>query len=290
MEEINTTKNDYFANVVDKINNLKNYRYSTFLILSIYLGSADKKPPPPSFYLSQLHSLIHQNLDSSEQKLWQKDINKIETYLHQSFKRSDTRSIVFFTANKNFWEVLEFEFFLPPFCISLHSSYLKPIEKAMSIYHQKYLVLLVDRKKARIFTVHLGKIEEHKDFFNGEVPQRVKAKTINLGRTDKIMRDIEGHLHRHLQLINRMTREFIKGKNVHFIIIGGHKELLPKIRSHLLYPINKMILGEFVTELNIPLSEVLTRSKKIAIKINQMLPKDKNLESKVVGYNWWSIR
>ncbi len=173
-----------------------------------------------------------------------------------------------FSTGKNLWGVLVFEFFLPLLAIVLHSPYLKPIEEALGTY-QKYLVLLVDREKARLFTVHLGVIEEYRDFFNGEVPQRVKAKTINLGRGDKIMRDIEGHLHRHLQLINQKTREFIKGKNIHFIIIGSHKELLPKIKSHLLYPLNKMVLGEFVTELNIPLNEILTHSKRVASEIKQ---------------------
>lgn len=241
---------------------------SKFLVLTIYLGSADKRPPKPSYYLSELHSLIHQNLKLSEQNFWQKDIEKIEAFLSQPPSRSHIRSLVFFSAGEKLWQTLEFEFFIPSLAIISHSPILKPIEKALKT-HQKYLVLLVDREKMRLFTVHLGKIEEDKEFFNGDVPQRVRAKTINLGRTDKIMRDIEGHLHRHLQFVNQKTREFVKGKNIRFIIIGSHKELLPKIRSHLLYPLNKMILGEFITELNIPLNEVLFHSKKVAAKINQ---------------------
>lgn len=122
---------------------------------------------------------------------------------------------------------------------------------------EKYLVLLVDREKAILFTVRLGKIEERKEIFVGQVPQRVKAKTINLGRTDKIMRHIEYHLNEHLKLVAKETREFIKDKNVKFIIIGSHHELFHKIKKHLKYPLNKMILGEFVTELNIPLSKIL---------------------------------
>ncbi|MCL4417156.1 MAG: hypothetical protein M1365_10730 [Actinobacteria bacterium] len=130
--------------------------------------------------------------------------------------------------------------------------------------HHKYLVLLADREKARLFTVHLGKIAEQKDFFNkGEVPQNVKAKKIDYGREDKIFRHIEQHLHYHLQMIAKKTREFIQGKNIRFIILGGHKEMLPKIKKHLLYPANKMVKGKFVTELNIPLADILKHSKKI---------------------------
>lgn len=258
--------------ITEKITKIETYQDSTFPILSVYLSSKDKKVPHQSFYLTLFHSLIHQNLSEEEQNFWQKDIAKIEEYLHEFSSRMEARSIVFFSASENLWEILEFEFSLPPQIRLLNSPYLKPIEEALKTY-QKYLVLLVDREKARIFTVHLGEIEEHKDIFNGEVPQRVKAKTINLGRTDKIMRDIEGHVHRHLQLIAKATKEFIIGKDIHFIIIGGHHELLPKLKKHLQYPLNKMVLGEFITELNIPLSDVLEHSKKVAARINRRLSK-----------------
>lgn len=258
--------------ITEKITKLKTYQGSSFAILSVYLSSKDTKVPHQSFYLTLLHSLIHQNLSAEEQKFWQGDIAKIEEYLHEFSSGMEARSVVFFSAGENLWEVLEFGFFLPPQVKRLNPPYLKPIEEALKTY-QKYLVLLVDREKARIFTVHLGEIEEHKDIFDGEIPQRVKAKTINLGRTDKIMRDIEGHVHRHLQLIVQATKEFITGKNIHFIIIGGHHELLPKLKKHLQYPLNKMVLGEFVTELNIPLSDILEHSKTVAARINRRLSK-----------------
>lgn len=130
----------------------------------------------------------------------------------------------------------------------------------------KYLVLLADRKKAIFFTVYEGRIEEKKEIIDDNVPQNVKAKKIDWGRDDKIFRHIEQHLHYHLKLIAKEVLEFAKGKHVRFIILGGHKELIPKIKSHLLYPLNKIVRGKFVTELNIPISKVLLRSEKIAAK------------------------
>jgi len=263
LEEVHMDKADVVAR-------LRVYRNSVFPILTVYLGCSEKRPPQVSFCLSQLHSLVHQNLTQDEQKFWQKDINRIEEYLHQSFNRSNTRTTAFFSAGKNLWEALKFEFFLQPFLVVSHSPNLKPIEQALRKY-RKYLVLLVDRAKARMFTVHLGEIEEHKDIFNGKVPQRVKAKKTDYGRDDKIPRHIEDDLRRHLELLASEAKEFLKGKKSHFIILGSHKEMLPKIKQTLPYPLNKMVAGEFVTELNVPLSRVLSLSKKIASQINQKL-------------------
>lgn len=242
---------------------LEGYRNSKFPILSLYLGSEEKKVPYPAYLISQLHSLIHQNLNKQEQKFWKKALEKIDAYLRQFFNReNNNHSVVFFVSDKNIWKVLEFEFFLPPMLIINNSPYLKPLEKVLG-KDKKYLVLLVDREKARLFTVHLGKIEEQRNFFNDQVPQMVKAKKIDYGREDKIFRHIEEHLHRHLQLVAQVVHEFSKGKNIKFLIIGSHEELLPKIRENLLYPQNKMVIGEFVTEIDIPendlLSEVITK-------------------------------
>lgn len=232
-------------------------------VLSVYLGNSGKQTPFPSYFLSQFRSLVHQNLSEFERRVWQEDIKRIDNYLHEFLNRSNVRSYVFFTSGKHFWKVLDFEFFLPPICKISNMPYLKPLEEALE-KHNRYLILLVDREKARLLTVNLGEIEEHKDVFNGEVPQNVKAKKIDWGRDDKILRHIEDHLHRHLQIIAKATKEFAKGKNINFLIIGGHAQMLPKIKKHLPYPLNKMVRGEFITELNIPLSKILTLSKKVA--------------------------
>lgn len=253
-------------NIIDAVKELKKYENSKSPILSLYLGSVNLESFKTPFLLTQMHSLIHKNLFQHERTFFKKDIDSIDEYLREE-TLPQTRSIVFFSGGKNLWKVLEFEFYIPSQMMISQNPYLKPIEEQLTRY-QRYLVLLVDRKRARLFTVHLGEIEEQQDFFDGEVPQRVKAKTINLGRGDKIMRDIEGHLHRHLQLVAESTKEFVKGKEIHFIIIGSHHELIPKIKKHLQYPLNKMVLGEFITELNIPLSQILNHSKTIASKIN----------------------
>ena len=250
-------------------------------ILTIYLSSTEKRPPYFSYFVSQLHSLVHRDLSEVEKRKWKNDIEKIEDYLHEFLNRSDVRSLVFFTSGKNFWKVLEFEFSLPLLCKISNTPYLKPLREA-SEKHQRYLSLLVDREKARLFTVHLGKIEEQKDILIELVPQNVKAKKIDWGRDDKIFRHIEDHLHRHLQLIAKAAKDFLKNKGIQLVIVGGDAEMIPKIKKHLLYPLDKMVRGQFITELNIPLSGLLRHSKKIASYINE---ENKN-ENNYNGSGW----
>lgn len=200
--------------------------------------------------------------------MFRKDIERISRYLLEFWDTRGKRSIAFFSAGEKLWKVLDFEFHLPPLCLVSNSPYLKPIINAQQDY-KKYLVLLVDRKKARLFTVHLGNIEEHREISNSIVPQRVRQINKAWMRQDKIFRHIEDHLHRHLELIFNWTREFVKKNNVAFIIIGTHEELLPRIKKQLPKMLSNLVLGFFMTELNIPLNKVFLQSKKIAEKIER---------------------
>lgn len=247
----------------------KKFKNTAYPILSVYLGFAGKKTPSTQVVLSLFHSYIHKYLSDHEQKVFRSDIGKITKYLSETLDSRGKRSIVFISSGRHIWEIFSFEFYLPPLCVVGYSPYLRPVAEALTSY-KKYLVLLVDRKKARLFLVHLGQIEELRDFLDGHVPQNVRANERDFyGRSDKIFRHIEDHLHRHLQLIAELVSAFIREHDGSFLIIGGHKEMIPKVKKHLHPFVQKMVLGEFVTELNIPLKEVFLHSKKIAENIER---------------------
>lgn len=252
--------------IFEKLKKLEIYKNSPFPILSICLGLTSKKAESGSVFVTQLHSLVHKNLNSFERKLFAGDLEKIEDYLLSSYQIRNRKGIAFWGSGKNLWQVLEFEFPLPQTCQISNSPYTQTIKKQLK-EHNKYLVLLADREKARLFTVQNGEIQEQKKIQNGLVPQQVKAIKTEWGRYDKISRHIDNHLLRHLKLIGEGTKEFTRKHPVNFVIIGSHKELLEKIKKTLPYPLNRKIIGHFTTSANIPSGQALLKSKKIASQI-----------------------
>ena len=237
-------------------------------VLTVYLGTEDKKSAPQSVIHSEFNSLVRQNIKKEDQKGFKKDLERISEYIETVYDGRGTKSVVFFTSGERLWEVLEFEFYLPVYCKVSSSPYLQPITEALD-HHKPYLVLLADREKARLFTVSLGKIKKQMDISDPQVPQKVKHGDDTWDQQGKIMRHIEDHLHRHLKLITQEVNKFIKDFPVKFIIVGGHKEIIPKIKKHLTYPLNKMVLGEFTIDLNMPLNNIFLKSKKIATQIGK---------------------
>lgn len=138
-----------------------------------------------------------------------------------------------------------------------------------------YMVLLVDRQKAKMFTLIDGSVERVEEIKDGHVPQKVKHGDDTWDAQNKIFRHIEDHLHRHLTLVSQKAAIFAKENHIAVIIIGSHKPLFSKIEKHLPYPLSQKVKGTFVTELKAPFNEVLKRAKRL---IDQIEMKEKGVK------------
>lgn len=137
----------------------------------------------------------------------------------------------------------------------------------MTEVHEKtaYLVLLVDRKKTVMFMLLDGMaVERYQEFSVNDVPQNVRTNEENFyGRSDKIFRHIEDHLHRHLKRVAETVALFVDREKITGVFLGGHGQLFKKIKKHLPLNLSRKVKGTFVTELNIPFNDILRKSKQI---------------------------
>ena len=133
--------------------------------------------------------------------------------------------------------------------------------------NKTYMVLLVDRQKAKMFTLVDGAVGMVEEFKDGHVPQKVKHGDDTWDAQNKIFRHIEDHLHKHLVLISRKAAAFAKKNNITAVVIGSHKPLFSKIEKHLPYPLSQKIKGRFITELKAPFNEILNRAKLLVSQI-----------------------
>ncbi len=119
-----------------------------------------------------------------------------------------------------------------------------------------YLVLIADRKQAKLFTLFKGTVSSLLDFSKNDVPQRVKHGSNAWDAQDKINRHIQEHLHQHLNSLSAIVKKYVKENPVDGILIGGHKNLFAIIKKYIPYPLSKKVLGNFVTELKVPLNTI----------------------------------
>lgn len=245
------------------VKKLQTYNDSPFQILSVYLGMDTVQAPSGKLLTTQFHSLLHQHLDKEQRALFEEDITRIEAYL-EDYIPSASRSMVLFSAGQNLWETVDFEFLMPVNLSIDKSPNIDPILQALDKYTE-YLVLLVDREKARMFTVEQGEITDYHEYV-GYVPQKINATGRDgvISEASTNFRHNEVLLKRHIDLATEAVIKFIKNHDINFVIIGGHAEVFKKVAKSLPADLRAKLAGHFITEVNIPLSEILQESKKIA--------------------------
>ena len=246
----------------DTIKELESYNNSKYSILSVYLGSDSLQAPSKDILLPQFHSLLHQNLTKTQREMFEFDISRIEDYLNNYAPSAN--SLIFFSAGEKLWKVVNLYYPIPNRMTIDSSPDITPIIKSQNKY-SRYLVLMVDREKARMFTVEQGEILEHEDFKKGYVPQRKKM-TGHDNNTDSLtmLRRTENYLDKHIDRVSQEVAKFVKAKDLDFIIIGGHQQLFNRVINSLPADFQSKIAGTFVSELNVPLNDILIESKKIA--------------------------
>lgn len=140
---------------------------------------------------------------------------------------------------------------------------------------KKYLVLLVDRKRARMFTLLNGKAVNHLELKSEQAPSKVKSGENTWDAADKISRHVEDHLNRHLKEVAAEVAKYTVKDKITDILIGGHETLFHKVEEHLKYPCTKKIRGSFVTELKVPQKVVLKKALQLIDKLEIKMEKQK---------------
>jgi peptide subunit release factor 1 (eRF1) len=249
------------------IQKLHRYNNSAFPILSVYLDIS-QEPDYQKQLEQQFNGLVLRNLAQKQRKQLIQDLQYMEAFLQEFKNTKQYQGIAIFSGGNRLWEVINTPFRFHPNISVAHSPHLAPLTQQLQEY-QRYLVVLADREKARLFTIRAGRVEDQEDVIDPSVPQNVKASEEQYyGRADKISRHIQEHLHRHFKLIATHINKFVEHKSITGVIVGGHDTLIHKTEEYLPKQLKKKVVAEFISELNVTLSQIADHSMKIISKVN----------------------
>jgi len=134
----------------------------------------------------------------------------------------------------------------------------------------KYLILVIDKRRAKIFMVHSnGAVERSEEFEDGQVPKKVQHGDDNWDAQDKIFRHIEDHLHRHLTFIAQKAHSYAEKENIAGVLIGGNSQLFSKIKKHLRPPLSTKVKNTFLADMKAPFNDILKRVKALIAEIEK---------------------
>lgn len=246
---------------------LQTYKEASFPILSVYLNIAKEESLGDEKTLDKFNNIIQTSLRIDQQILVEQDLIYMRAFLHTYENKPSIKGIALFSGHSNLWEVVTTPFELPDQVMIDYIPYLLPIIKMLEQY-KRYLVIVADREKAKFFTLYQGHIEDQQEVKDPSVHQHAIGHTAG-ERQNKVERHIQDHLHRHFQLIAQTVHDFAKTKHISGVIVGGHKELMHKLEEHLPQPLQKKIIGEFVSELNTNFNDIVYKSKRVLEQVDK---------------------
>lgn len=253
----------------ETVEKLLEFHSKDYYVLSLYLNVNGRYLPRKKHIEQEWDFLLHQakkeipllpDLSKQVKTSLDSDLEEITHFVNYEFERDGFRTLVVFSCSgEKFWQTY-------PLPVALRSHYVlekKPYARPLLLVldeHQRYATAVVDRRKARIFTVFLGQIEEHTGVFEDDVPAKVKAGEWANLRETKISHHIEDHVHRHLKHVAEKTLEFFKEREFDRLIVAGHEEIAPKFEA-LLHPyLQERMAGRFYVEPDVSLDEILKQS------------------------------
>ena len=196
----------------------------------------------------------------------EQEIDRVNAYV-RSWDEAPGRSVAIFSS-------LALDAFLPvaldvPVLAGARfwpRAYLLPLIAALD-EHERYCVALVDKERARILTVWMGRIEQRIEFeaplpgriagggwATGVAPRgRGKIAEMGPGRVHSsqagYVRHIEYHVHLHMQRVVDELWRASRQRTFERLIIGGPQEALAALRPMLPRSLATRVAGEFAGEM-----------------------------------------
>jgi len=248
-----------------------NYQPNKSLILTLYLV-VDGAKTSKKEYLTKLNSMISEtkeiiDSETSYKKTAKKELtdllDKIKSYINDEYKYENEKTLLIFAGTKKeMWEIYR----LP---VSFKSKVIidpKPHTqnlRALVKNYKKYAVLLLDREKAQIYQIYMGRITEYLAALISDVPPKVNFRFESGLRENKILHRIEEKLNQFFKFINENIFNLLKDKKFDYLILAGKKDVTNIFKNYLHNYINSLVIGSFEIESTAADDAVLLKATKI---------------------------
>jgi peptide chain release factor subunit 1 len=235
---------------------LEKFSFEDTYVVSLFLNVSPKERKKQA-YLSKFKNLV-KALPEQTQNACKEDIEKIMSFL-QSERESFKNSLVIYScAKKNLWVRYDLNVEMKDNLIIDRTPYTSPLFDLLDNY-QKYGVLLVDKRTARVFLAFLGDIEEYGMIEHEDVPGKHKKGGWFALAEKRYERHIDYHVKTHLKDVIEKFGDFLKDKNIRRLIVAGPDEAISELMNILPEEIKLKIVGRANIEKYASKEEVLQK-------------------------------
>lgn len=238
--------------------------------LTVYLDVDQSKPANrkrgfETQLKDMLKQLINQHPGDEELALTAQEVEDIVKRVEPTGK-----TLVLFRHRRlgfTFRNVLKLS--LPPAAFWTRGAMLRPLVEALD-EHERYAVVLVDSQRARLFTVFLGEIEEHKDLISFIPPRPDSPSSDKLRSQSRMERHHDESVAAHVKTVAKELSRLVDELEVDRLVLGGNNE----VANALARSLPKRLQGRLVEILPLPIGasheEILQRTAEVQERLERV--------------------
>ncbi|PWT90560.1 MAG: hypothetical protein C5B54_06945 [Acidobacteria bacterium] len=247
----------------ETLSDIREYSPQNFLITTLYLQIDGA---PQQSHLIALKDLIkqrkgeldNQNLRPEIASSISDDFKRISDFINFEFSRQGTRTLAIFSCSAvKYWHILPLQLPLRNSLAVGNGPYLLPLNMVLEEY-DRFLVILIERAKARLFEVFAGEIREHSSILD-EVPRKVKVGGFGGAEERRIARHIEDLVRRHYKNVSDAAYELHKKYSFNYVILCGNDQNSKEFPHYLHNSLQEHVVTCAAEEFGASLKEIQER-------------------------------
>lgn len=244
---------------VEQLAQLKEFRSEHYPVLSLYL---DVTPPERQGrkHLAKLKSLVTEAQERlaanrpEQVTAFEAEAAHLQAWLEHGYDGTGQGLAVFSSREHGLWRAFRLPVPVRDRLLVEQSPYIRPLVGLADEY-ERYAVLLVDKRAARLFVVYLGEIEEYAEFMD-QIPPRPRA---GKWAAQRYQRRHDVHVLWHVKKAVELLERFFVAKACDWLVIGGTTEPLAQLRTQLPPALQDRLAGEISVSLSAETNEVLAQ-------------------------------
>ena len=216
---------------------------------------------------------IKQRLDKDEKVKFQADAERVQRFVEEyhDVKRG---LVMFCDDSEDFFQHIELNVTVRSVARWDDTPYVRPLVELLDEY-ERYCVALVDRQHARLFTVYLGEIEEHRETEASADVRHIKSSGLDHLRSQmNIERKADEHAHWHFKHVAELLSELANNYEFDRLILAGTDEAT----SHLSALLPTRLQRRLVRRINMPLNASNADVLEETLKVEQEVEREREQE------------
>jgi peptide subunit release factor 1 (eRF1) len=211
---------------------------------------------------AQLRSIEQQLADEKLRREFADDAQRVVQTVAAYEPRARGLAIFCDTSNSFFWQ--------RELSISIDNDvrwddrpYVRPLIDALDEY-ERYAVVLIGREQARLFTVYLGEIEEHRDMFSENKLKHIKSPGNTNARSQaNIQRKDEGHAQHHMKAVAEELERFAVRRPFDRLLLAGQHDVTREFQGLLSKHMQSLVVSAVPLAPEAAEHEVLAETQRI---------------------------